>query len=703
VNTNFFILTQVETRMKKRLEFDSQGRLLSVDNSILEYTQEQLGEDSYTRKKNSNLRTSKSLGYINGDEKSDEKFETIFDTSAWSLYQDGGGLKPLRFSNGKTQEDVVKEIVDLIKGGKKVIFLHGTCGTGKSAIALNVARLLGRASVVVPVKALQRQYEEEYMGKKYLLKKDGKKMKIAMMTGRDNHDSIIEPGVSCADPFLPDTIRLSDKNYEKIKEYYLENPYIRNTVVPSVKRLRRISIAPANPYWSPIITADYVLDHLKDADKKRYKGLDGKEFIFYHRKKGCSYYDQYQAYINSDVIIFNSAKYLLESAMGRKPQTNVEIIDEADEFLDKLSNQVSLNLTRLSNALKMVTPDGAVAEDAKARILKLIENEEKNKRAIGVDEGKIEHVSETKIGEILGIFLNQDLETDILLDEMNYANTALEAARNFKDLMDDVYVSFRKEEDNLLVSIVTTNLSKKFKEIVDKNKAVILMSGTLHSDDVIRGVFDLDDYGVVEAETLGQGSIEICMTGKEFDCKYSNFQSKSKSREDYIDALSACVGKAEKPLLVHVNAYADLPSEMEKGSFGVTLGESVDDIMSREQLKSLQGDDKTGKQVSVFREGLSDKLFTTKCSRGVDFPGNTCKSIIFTKYPNPNVKDTFWKVLKKTHPDWYWEFYRDKAYREFLQRIYRAVRSPMDHVYILSPDSRVLNAVKKLQANGIER
>jgi Rad3-related DNA helicase len=74
-----------------------------------------------------------------------------------------------------------------------------------------------------------------------------------------------------------------------------------------------------------------------------------------------------------------------------------------------------------------------------------------------------------------------------------------------------------------------------------------------------------------------------------------------------------------------------------------------------------------------------------------------CNSVIFTKYPNPNVSDTFWKILQRTHPDSFWDFYRDKAYREFLQRIYRAVRSINDHVYILSPDIRVLDSVKRLQ------
>jgi Rad3-related DNA helicase len=78
-----------------------------------------------------------------------------------------------------------------------------------------------------------------------------------------------------------------------------------------------------------------------------------------------------------------------------------------------------------------------------------------------------------------------------------------------------------------------------------------------------------------------------------------------------------------------------------------------------------------------------------------------CNSVIFTKYPNPDIRGAFWNVLKETHPDYFWEFYKDKARRDFLQRIYRAVRSRNDHAFILSPDSRVLNAVRALQEQGL--
>ena len=38
----------------------------------------------------------------------------------WNLYDDEKFLAPLKFSNGKTQEDTVKEILEAIKEGNKI-------------------------------------------------------------------------------------------------------------------------------------------------------------------------------------------------------------------------------------------------------------------------------------------------------------------------------------------------------------------------------------------------------------------------------------------------------------------------------------------------------------------------------------------------------------------------------------------------------
>lgn len=642
---------------------------------------------------NSNLKTSSSLSFL----KEETKVENIFAGANWDLNDKNGKITPLKFSNGKTQEDVVNEILDSIKNGERIIFLHGACGTGKSAIALNVARRLGKASIIVPVKALQKQYEDDYTEKKFLYKSDGKKMKIAVMTGRENHDSIINPGLSCADQELPENIKLTEKNYNKIADYFRNNPFVSGQDVPDYKHIRRLSIAPANPYWSPIVPSSYDLNQLKDAKKIKYEGCDNREYTFYHRKSGCSYYDQYLAYKNADVIIFNGAKYKAELALGRKPKTEIEIIDESDEFLDSLFQQEDINLTRLGNSLNTIVPDSMESRDTIKSILDLIGMEEQNKRALGVDENEVFTLENTKVMKIFKLLAkDKELESEILVDDTNYANRALEIAHMLEEVTDEIYLTYRKEEESLYIKLVSTNLSQKIEELLNKSKVLLFMSGTLHSQNVIKNIFGMSNFKVIQAEALQQGAIEIEMTGKEKDCKYSNFTTNNHTRKEYLEALNLAVERAKRPTLIHVNAYQDLPSDEEKAKY------KLPQLVSQESLIEQQRNDKTGKAIAVFKQGLNDKLFSTRCTRGIDFPGNMCNSIVFTKYPNPNISDTFWKILQKTHPDHFWDFYRDKAHREFLQRIYRAVRSKEDHVYILSPDIRVLQSVKKLQNGSIK-
>jgi Rad3-related DNA helicase len=688
-----------------RITFGNDGKPVGVDGAknseFRNYRKRNSNLESYSienygvRKNKSKikLKTSSSLDFLKSE--GDQNVGDIFSKDYWSLSQNGENLKPLKFANGKTQEDVVREIVELSKN-HRVIFLHGTCGSGKSAIALNVARVLGKSSIVVPVKALQTQYEEDYLTKKYLTKTDGGKMKIAMLTGRSNHDSILQPGVSCADPSLPENIKIVDRNKDQILKYVKDNPFVKNPRSVNMENVRRVTIASSNPYWAPIVSAHFELKSLTDATKKKYIGCDGEDYIFYHRKKGCSYYDQYLSYFSADVIIFNSAKYRAELSIGRKPLTEVDIIDEADEFLDNFFQKSELNLTRILFALRNFHSKYNNVKDSLKKMVQLIETEEKNKKVLGIDENKVFRISETKIKSFLEeLNSNLDLEAEITLDELNYLNRALEAAQEFKKSLDDVYLTYRKDEDNnIFVKLVSTSIAEKFKDLLSKTKTLIFMSGTLHSEDIIKNIFGIKDFAVVHAEKINFGSTEIVMTGKEFDCKYSNFASKKHSREDYLSALSACMEKATLPVLVHVHAFKDLPDEKEKKEF------ELDNLMSSEKLREIQMEDKTGKAISNFKSGLASSLVSTKCSRGVDFPGEICNSIVFTKYPNPNISDTFWKVLQQTHSDYYWKFYRDKAWREFLQRIYRALRSPDDHVLILSPDKRVLEGVRKLQVGS---
>lgn len=642
----------------------------------------------------------------------------------WSLYKgDDKFLEPMSFSNGKNQEDIVKEVLDAVKEGHKIIFIHGVCGTGKSAVALNIAKELGKTSVVVPGKTLQNQYKRDYQGNKYLLDKNGKKLKISVITGRANHKCPFLEATDIAIPKikreinanlndifefdedksksqkqknnsadvwdLPCKIEIKEKNWKKLKEYIMKNNRVDSSKFLEIRDITRGSVARVCPFWSPVVPEKFELKSFPDSRKKSYKGLKDTKFIIHKSRPGCSFYEQFESYLDSDVIVFNSMKYILESALNRKPLTEVEVIDECDEFLDKFSNQRTINLDRLQNALVYTIGFGNEFDSAikdLGEILKQLKNNKRVKEAIYSDA--IIPLKETGVYDLINIFLKSPKFLSQIDDE-NYLFDIEETAKMFADFLDEAYVSFSKKDNSIIASVVTTNLAKRFKEMADKNKQFVLMSGTIHSEHVLKNIFGIEKFKIIEAETEQQGRIEILRTGLEKDCKYSNFANGKITREQYLKAFSKCVEMAKTPTLVHINAFNDLPSEKELEEF------DIDNLISMEKLRELQVGDKHGKIIDRFKSGQIDVLFSTRASRGIDFPGEQCNSIIFTKYPNPNVKDAFWKILNQTRPQDYWDFYKDKARRELWQKIYRGLRFKEDHVYLLSPDSRVLDAFEK--------
>jgi len=62
----------------------------------------------------------------------------------------------------------------------------------------------------------------------------------------------------------------------------------------------------------------------------------------------------------------------------------------------------------------------------------------------------------------------------------------------------------------------------------------------------LKGVFGLDKFKIIEAETEHQGKINVQKTNLEMDCKYSNFSSGKFKREDYLKALDKCIDVAKK-------------------------------------------------------------------------------------------------------------------------------------------------------------
>ena len=605
----------------------------------------------------------------------------------------GTPLPPLTFSNNKTQADIVKEVLEEINKGNKLIFIRGVCGTGKSAIALNLARHFKKTSIVVPIKSLQEQYETDYTKKKFILKSDGKPLKIAVIKGRNNFRCPFNTE-RADDPELPCTIELKEKNTDQLLNYIDGNPELKKEDFSTASDIRRMNIAPVCPYWAPIMPSEINPKGLNNVKKIKYQAICGKEFALFQRKKGCQYNDQYEAYANADVLIFNSMKYQIESQIGRKPKTDLDIIDECDEFLDSFSSEKKLNLNRLASSLSNLTSQD---QNKRTTIKNLIHKI--NDILFNPPITDIQKLNKSPILEILETALeNPNLAED---EELSYYNTLVEIARSFENLLDETYISIQRQEnygeqkglfnsnsktkeEPVIVNIVSINLAQKLQELIEQNNVLVMMSGTLHSEIVLKEIFGLDNFKIIEAESKNPGKVNIKKTNIELNCSFSNFKNGTITRDRYLKTLDMIMARAKPPTLVHVSAFSDLPTEEENSRL------MLDKIISQERLREVQS--KGNSAVDEFTAGEEDILFTTKCSRGVDFAGDKCNSIIITKFPYPNIQSLFWKILKQEQPDKFMQFYLDKARRELIQKVSRGVRFKGDKVDLWSPDIRVLNA-----------
>lgn len=523
------------------------------------------------------------------------------------------------------------------------------------------------------------------------MKKDSNPLKIAVIKGRNNFRCPFS-GERPDDPELPCTIEIREKNTEQLLKYIDMNEAVEKENFSSASDVRRMNIAPACPYWAPLMPSEINPKGLNDVTKKKYQAICGKEFALFCRKKGCGYYDQYKSYIDADVLIFNSMKYQIESSIGRKPKTDIDIIDECDEFLDSFANERKINLNRLHSALSNLQPNDQEKRTKVKELIKEINNILFNPPTIEIQ--KIN--SSSFLNLIETILKNPNLAED---EELSYYNTVVEIARTFENLLDETYISIAKIEEEtkqkglfgtnfsnektVILNLVSINLAQKIHELIEQNNILVMMSGTLHSEQVLKDIFGLEEFKIIEAEIESPGIIKTTNRFRK-NCNFSNFSNKTITRKMYLKILDMCMANAEQPTLVHVSAFKDLPTEEENAEY------KFENLITQEKLKELQSRGNTS--VDEFTSGEEDVLFTTKCSRGVDFAGNKCNSIVITKFPYPNIQGLFWKILKQEQPEKFKEFYMDKARRDLIQKIARGVRFKGDKVSLWSPDIRVMNA-----------
>ena len=552
----------------------------------------------------------------------------------WSLYKDNKPVQPLLYSNDKSQDAVIEEILEAFES-YKVVFFKACVGSGKSVVALSVANKLGGGIVVTPTKILQEQYENDYFKNKYKILKDNKKwLKISVLKGRSNFNCLYEPQLKCNHKSLPCT---------------------RPVPKRKGKPVSRLEVAQECEFWSPTVPSSLEEMYSEELNCQfkslNYKTTDNAFSILRKSKKVCPYYKQYQSYKSSDVVLMNSSIWMLETlALKRKPMKPVEIIDEGDAFLDGLSLKKSITRRMLEGIEEKLIIDKAVGKkelNSFSYVFSLFK--EITRRTY---EGDIGNNEKSFLKEFVSF-----------LKGINDENSA-----NYSDILhflNSCYVSANEKQIEYFIpepKIVV----KKILEL--SSKKMLFMSATFQSEKILEDIFGFDNFCFIEGEPKFPGVVYPKQLGSEHRVTYKTWKY-DEFKKSYWNTLIKAIKQSAKPCLIPVHAYKYLPDNI------------------REKLRGN----------NTLRTKDGSVIFSTVMKRGVDLKDDMCRSIIMLKFPFPNTQEPILKAMRlKLGDEKFWGYYQDIAKREFIQTIGRGVRHKEDWICLYSPDKTVFGYLEKL-------
>jgi len=439
----------------------------------------------------------------------------------WSLHDKKTGKKisPLRYSNGKTQEKVVEEILDALKHDRIVLF-RGGVGTGKSVVALHIVREYGFGNIVVPTKVLEKQYYEDYTNRFYI---NGLNIKYFM--GKNNYRcKFFNKSVPCGHRMCPCSCPLD-------------------------KGQKRLDVAKQCPHYSPVVSkkiSKKVVEILRDEHGHDY------EINYYNSFRGseahilspipCEYYSTFNVYTDKrpHATVFNLAKWEIESWIGRKAVVPVEIIDEGDLFLDELTYKVSIS----ENTIESIKNEGLVPKE------NVMEFERKFREIISIVRSYYNVLGYNDyIIELLNTFLDtmQGVSTSGRVCQM------VERVRLILRYQYESWCVVKKRR----VTVYIPRPDITLKNLMKRCGKLVLMSATFQPQDVLREIYGIDPP-IIEGETRFPGLLKLRVTGKEVYVNNRNWES-HEFKNRYWRLLNKMIDRSSKPTLVQVHAYRYVP------------------------------------------------------------------------------------------------------------------------------------------------
>jgi Rad3-related DNA helicase len=604
-------------------------------------------------------------------------------------------LTPRMYSSGNTQETVIKTCVDFFinvepqvdeDGTQLPVFalLKGGVGSGKSSIGLGVLSFFPKGQLVVPTKILQDQYKDDYSGddaRINVFKPNGEKLKITTPKGKSNFKCIYKNNpivdAKCDFSVLPCNLPLSKK--ETRTDVAIECPHW-SPIYPDINEME-------NPRNSVIELQDRSIEQI-------FNAMKGKK-VYYRTNKDivCPYYKQYDDILNADVIITNSAKFKVEQMIGRMPKSDIVVIDEADEFLDNLSQSAVVNLDRILNTISELEYKYKTEIEHLFHNIIIDSENEKYK----YNKSEIIELKEHKLFRLFTLFLKSDISK---IEDLTEVSAKIELMSKYYN---DVVFEFEKRKlkngFHTIVNLNLLNFKGYMKDLFSGFKYVLFMSGTfIENNNILKEMYGFNKIPTLHTERTISGTLNyrISKNAKKYN-KTTLDANREQFLKSYDNAISAGIKKGN--VLVHVKSYAtDCKSKEEDPD-----NTKYPNIPYGEDLRIIQQTTNLKESINEFKKNRYRILFSTNCVRGVDLPDDECRIIIIPRLPYPQL-NTFWNGINKKYTrlnriDIYWSLYNDKMFRELIQAVARGLRHPNDEVTIICFDSRLndkLKAISKL-------
>lgn len=737
----------------------------------------------------------------------------------WSAFIENPGtdkpvlLSPLRWKGG----DQVNNLIAMIRFFReneldektKILIYKSCCGSGKSLSILHVPKELdGRAIIVTPFRNLQMQYYKDYFkGNKFVMKKDGTKLKVSVFMGRGNfkcrwlaeqyeyQQKVIEANKKF-DQYMP-----IDDNI--LKSYQIDNT-AANRYLPCTKMLGqfgtgrrkpRHSVAVQCNYWiPPPMTKDVIakwsttfegtieesydlsneqehhgddgvneqqikentqthggtlsnLDRIKEKVKcsniEYYDSVgQGQMGVFIRDEKDkdgnpcpdvCPYYKQFYSYIYSDVIVFNSAKWNLETKMGRKPKVKVEIVDEGDYWLDNQATTIDLmrstidKIFPVSNRMKQIKLDTLDRFDFSFRKIKT--------QVAKANAGDVNIISAKDYKELfysIGVCLTEYKKQSEDDDSIEQKLVDIDTIRRYADVASLSIVEGKREETRIIKCYIPYPdqlLEDLFKS---SSKNIILTSGTMQTSPVLSNLFGInaDNYvvDILNGRKEHPGKLKCIRPQKDspmsmVKVNYTSWQA-PEFRTYYfvvlnymLDQLKSGIDKATgKPgdakilVLTPAKKYAEGILKRPDVFVDFAKGRNQEDIdvipaidtNLNDYIEGTLADVRKIKDLDIELDGdvlRTDKqiIVSTRMVRGTDLKDNKCRAIVMTKWPVGDISDGYLQSIKKRFGEKvFWEIIRDKAAREAVQYVSRGLRHELDWCYFATVDSMAFDQVYRL-------